>query len=193
MSSPSSRPLSTGSTSSSSTSQHHTQAAIHSQTSYHTSQTSSPTQRPRASSSRSNASPIESPRLKRSLNHDTITTRQNAIPSPRMVDNRPKSTPRLSASSPRTRTSPNVKDELNVQTQSVRSVEVQTIDVEAEIISPIKKLKPPAPAKKMVPSEYSVCSMGDLVTLISDMLNQLVNLNDGIPLTHGGLTRFHSR
>jgi hypothetical protein len=46
---------------------------------------------------------------------------------------------------------------------------------------------------KVLPAKYELCDVKDLVTLISNMLMELVQFNDGIPLRDGGLTRFHSR
>ncbi|KAF8468397.1 cyclin-domain-containing protein [Kalaharituber pfeilii] len=47
--------------------------------------------------------------------------------------------------------------------------------------------------RKLLPPAYQYCDTADLVILISDMLGELVVLNDQIPLSTGGLTRFHSR
>lgn len=46
---------------------------------------------------------------------------------------------------------------------------------------------------KLLPPLYQHCHTDDLAVLISDMLGELVVLNDQIPLSTGGLTRFHSR
>ncbi|KAF8426563.1 cyclin-domain-containing protein [Tirmania nivea] len=46
---------------------------------------------------------------------------------------------------------------------------------------------------RLLPPLYQHCDTADLVVLISDMLGELVVLNDQIPLSTGGLTRFHSR
>ncbi|KAL7276038.1 Pho80p cyclin [Rhizina undulata] len=46
---------------------------------------------------------------------------------------------------------------------------------------------------KVLPRLYQFCPTTDLVILISDMLSELVGLNDKIPLSGAGLTRFHSR
>lgn len=47
--------------------------------------------------------------------------------------------------------------------------------------------------RKLLPPLYQHCDTADLVVLISDMLGELVVLNDQIPLSTGKLTRFHSR
>jgi hypothetical protein len=44
-----------------------------------------------------------------------------------------------------------------------------------------------------MPLKYETCDSKDLGVLISDMLMELVRLNDGFPLRDGQLTRFHSR
>ncbi|RPB17221.1 cyclin-domain-containing protein [Morchella conica CCBAS932] len=49
------------------------------------------------------------------------------------------------------------------------------------------------PSIKALPQLYQHCPTNDLVYLISDMLLELVGLNDKIPLSGAGLTRFHSR
>ncbi|KAI9819824.1 MAG: hypothetical protein M1832_003899 [Thelocarpon impressellum] len=56
-----------------------------------------------------------------------------------------------------------------------------------------KRARPPRAAVKMLPSEYQLCDVKDLVRLIADMLMELVRFNDDIPLKDGRLTRFHSR
>jgi hypothetical protein len=49
-----------------------------------------------------------------------------------------------------------------------------------------------SPAKRL-PAKYEQCSVDDIVILISNMLVELIETNDNIPLRHGSLTRFHSR
>lgn len=56
-----------------------------------------------------------------------------------------------------------------------------------------KRLRPPRPAVKLVPSQYERCNPKDLSALISSMLLELIRYNDTIPLRDGHLTRFHSR
>ncbi|KAF1961157.1 cyclin-domain-containing protein [Byssothecium circinans] len=46
---------------------------------------------------------------------------------------------------------------------------------------------------KVMPLQYETCDMKDLGVLVSDMLMELVHLNDEMPLRDGQLTRFHSR
>lgn len=64
-------------------------------------------------------------------------------------------------------------------------------DVEESPLS--KRLRPAAPAIRLMPMQYETCDPRDLVILISSMLMELVRYNDAIPLRDGHLTRFHSR
>ncbi|KAJ4378951.1 Pho80p cyclin [Didymella sp. IMI 355093] len=59
--------------------------------------------------------------------------------------------------------------------------------------SPAKRQRPPEANVKVMPLKYETCDVKDLGVLISDMLMELVRLNDGYPLRDGQLTRFHSR
>ncbi|EDU46535.1 Cyclin-dependent protein kinase regulator Pho80 [Pyrenophora tritici-repentis] len=59
--------------------------------------------------------------------------------------------------------------------------------------SPAKRARPEEPSVKVMPLQYETCDVKDLGILISDMLMELVRLNDGYPLRDGTLTRFHSR
>ncbi|KAF2796420.1 cyclin-domain-containing protein, partial [Melanomma pulvis-pyrius CBS 109.77] len=59
--------------------------------------------------------------------------------------------------------------------------------------SPAKRARPQDPNVKLMPLKYEMCDVKDLGVLISDMLMELVRLNDGFPLRDGQLTRFHSR
>lgn len=59
--------------------------------------------------------------------------------------------------------------------------------------SPAKRPRPQEASVKVMPLKYETCDVKDLGVLISDMLMELVRLNDGYPLRDGQLTRFHSR
>jgi hypothetical protein len=59
--------------------------------------------------------------------------------------------------------------------------------------SPAKRARQQEPNVKVMPLLYETCDVKDLGVLISDMLMELVRLNDGYPLRDGTLTRFHSR
>ncbi|KAF2491545.1 cyclin-domain-containing protein, partial [Lophium mytilinum] len=59
--------------------------------------------------------------------------------------------------------------------------------------SAAKRARNMDPSLKVMPLKYETCDVKDLGVLISDMLMELVRLNDGIPLQDGQLTRFHSR
>ncbi|KAK6514455.1 hypothetical protein TWF281_004655 [Arthrobotrys megalospora] len=174
-----------------------------------------PAPSPSTSVSNPGASSITSPRLKRPLSSETLnsnpttsaTSPQSATApevrsSPRPLRRAGQST-QSSTSSPRIRQSPLLR---RAAESSIRTPQTQAQNTSSSsanpnetsldpltLGSPSKRVKPMQPAKKLVPRDYQLCAMNDLVVLISDMLNQLVSLNDGIPLTQGGLTRFHSR
>lgn len=60
--------------------------------------------------------------------------------------------------------------------------------------SPAKRARPEDDRTvQMMPLQYETCDVKHLGVLISDMLMELVRLNDGYPLRDGTLTRFHSR
>lgn len=60
--------------------------------------------------------------------------------------------------------------------------------------SPSKRQKQDgAPSPHLLPRVYAACPTTHLCTLISSLLLELVSLNDNIPLSNTGLTRFHSR
>lgn len=46
---------------------------------------------------------------------------------------------------------------------------------------------------KGIPPLFWQCEIADLVILVADMIMQLIEHNDKLPLTPSGLTRFHSR
>nr|POE93050.1 nuc-1 negative regulatory protein preg [Quercus suber] len=56
-----------------------------------------------------------------------------------------------------------------------------------------KRSKPEPGTVKIMPLKYETCAPKDLGILISNMLMELIRLNDQIPLRDGRLTRFHSR
>ncbi|KAF2717972.1 cyclin-domain-containing protein [Polychaeton citri CBS 116435] len=56
-----------------------------------------------------------------------------------------------------------------------------------------KRPRPHPPSTKLMPLDYSTCNPKDLGHLIATMLNELITLNDRIPLSTSRLTRFHSR
>ncbi|KAL8794053.1 MAG: hypothetical protein Q9195_003353 [Heterodermia aff. obscurata] len=59
--------------------------------------------------------------------------------------------------------------------------------------SAAKRPRHPTSQPKLLPADYSACDTTSLCTIISNMLLELIRLNDDIPLRDGGLTRFHSR
>ncbi|EMC96274.1 hypothetical protein BAUCODRAFT_468787 [Baudoinia panamericana UAMH 10762] len=56
-----------------------------------------------------------------------------------------------------------------------------------------KRSRPEPGTVKVMPLKYETCNPKDLGILISNMLMELIRLNDRIPLRDGKLTRFHSR
>lgn len=59
--------------------------------------------------------------------------------------------------------------------------------------SPPKRPRPDGSNVKVLPPDYNSCGAKDLGVMIADMLVELTQLNDEIPLKDGILTRFHSR
>lgn len=51
----------------------------------------------------------------------------------------------------------------------------------------------PQKESRVIPSFYYECHLRDLVTLVSRFLQEIVSLNDKIPVSQDNLTRFHSR
>ncbi|KAF2640893.1 cyclin-domain-containing protein [Massarina eburnea CBS 473.64] len=62
-----------------------------------------------------------------------------------------------------------------------------------EQASPAKRPRSLDENVKVMPLLYETCDIKDLGVLVSDMLMELVRLNDDMPLRDGQLTRFHSR
>jgi len=46
---------------------------------------------------------------------------------------------------------------------------------------------------KVLPAKYELCEVEDVVVLIANMISELIQTNDELPLRSGVLTRFHSR
>ncbi|KAI7541442.1 cyclin-domain-containing protein [Hortaea werneckii] len=75
--------------------------------------------------------------------------------------------------------------EQNVEPQEARSTHGHS--------SAPKKSRQEPGTEKIMPRLYWTCSPKELGVLISNMLMELIRLNDQIPLRDGRLTRFHSR
>jgi hypothetical protein len=45
----------------------------------------------------------------------------------------------------------------------------------------------------VLPARYELCAVEDMVILIADMISELIETNDNLPLRDVVLTRFHSR
>ncbi|KAI1388780.1 cyclin-domain-containing protein [Hypoxylon trugodes] len=56
-----------------------------------------------------------------------------------------------------------------------------------------KRPKPNECPPKVLPLRYELCEVEDMVTLIANMLGELIETNDSLAMKSGHLTRFHSR
>ncbi|KAI2634248.1 cyclin-domain-containing protein [Hypomontagnella submonticulosa] len=56
-----------------------------------------------------------------------------------------------------------------------------------------KRSKLDAHPPKVLPLRYELCEVEDMVTLIANMIGELIETNDSIAMKSGHLTRFHSR
>lgn len=59
--------------------------------------------------------------------------------------------------------------------------------------APLKRPKTDKKELKVLPTQYELCAVEDIVILIADMIAELIQTNDNLPLQDGVLTRFHSR
>lgn len=66
--------------------------------------------------------------------------------------------------------------------QSTHPVSMSPSSAEAPVVGP-----------KIISRTFLECSTGDIIVLVSSMLQELVNLNDALPFDASQLTRFHSR
>lgn len=57
---------------------------------------------------------------------------------------------------------------------------------------PTKRVKS-AEDVKILPIKYEFCEVEDMVVIIANMISELIQTNDSLPLRTGVLTRFHSR
>lgn len=58
---------------------------------------------------------------------------------------------------------------------------------------PPKRHRPDKGSVKILPAKYELCEIEDVVVLIANMIQELIQTNDELPLRSGVLTRFHSR
>lgn len=68
--------------------------------------------------------------------------------------------------------------------------------IESQLTSPplvSKRPKISKEAPKVLPLRYELCEVDDIVILIADMISELIETNDNLPLRDVVLTRFHSR
>ncbi|KAL3417651.1 nuc-1 negative regulatory protein preg [Phlyctema vagabunda] len=59
--------------------------------------------------------------------------------------------------------------------------------------TPPKRARSDSMPTKILPLRYELCEVEDMVILIADMISELIQTNDALPLRTGVLTRFHSR
>lgn len=65
--------------------------------------------------------------------------------------------------------------------------------VKSEESLPTKRVRPTETTVKTLPLKYELCEVEDMVILIANMISELIETNDGLPLRSSVLTRFHSR
>lgn len=69
----------------------------------------------------------------------------------------------------------------------------ETAQPNQETAQPSKRQRADEQPPKVLPQKYEFCPVEDMVELIANMLSELINTNDAIRTSSGGLTRFHSR
>jgi len=74
-----------------------------------------------------------------------------------------------------------------------QSRDVQPSATSSSHVSPPKRAKSAQVQVKTLPAKYEFCEVEDMVILIANMISELIQTNDGLPLRSGVLTRFHSR
>jgi hypothetical protein len=74
-----------------------------------------------------------------------------------------------------------------------QSRDVQPSTTSSSHVSPPKRAKSAQVHVKTLPAKYEFCEVEDVVILIANMISELIQTNDGLPLRSGVLTRFHSR
>lgn len=60
-------------------------------------------------------------------------------------------------------------------------------------LSPPKRARAAQRAPKVLPVRYELCDVEDMVILVANMVSELIQTNDNLPLRGVVLTRFHSR
>jgi len=122
--------------------------------------------------------PAEKPRVEstESLSSTTIPIKTTAPPS-----QLPSRASQLQQQSPTTK-----RRQLN------DTVDVDTSLTRSQVLAP-KRAKSAKSAAKVLPNKYELCDVEDMVILIADMISELIETNDNLPLRDVVLTRFHSR
>lgn len=83
--------------------------------------------------------------------------------------------------------SPNTK-----RRQVLDPADDRTLSPKPQLSAP-KRVKSSMRAPKVLPIRYELCDVEDVVILIADMISELIETNDNLPLRDVVLTRFHSR
>ncbi|EON61767.1 hypothetical protein W97_00983 [Coniosporium apollinis CBS 100218] len=126
--------------------------------------------------------PIDIPRSEGTLPRSNSTTKRRAASTTTTTD----------PPEPEVRQAPQTPSK-NARASEPASASASAPVLQAGQPSPQKRIRPSSSAVKVMPVKYETCDVKDLGVLISDMLIELVRINDGFPLKDGQLTRFHSR
>jgi hypothetical protein len=108
-------------------------------------------------------------------NETNFTTTQIQPPNP--------PTPSLQAASPSTKRREPPVD----ATPGTSSIQNQSLPARSV------RLRPAQAPVKILSQRYELCQVEDIVILIADMISELIQRNDVLPLRQGVLTRYHSR
>jgi hypothetical protein len=74
-----------------------------------------------------------------------------------------------------------------------QSQDVPTALINSSQTLPTKRAKSDQTSVKVLPAKYEFCPVEDMVMIIANMISELIETNDKLPLRSGVLTRFHSR
>ncbi|KAI5800366.1 cyclin-domain-containing protein [Peziza echinospora] len=158
----------------------------------------SPHHRASSAPSRTSPSPIFGSPGPRPAANASPRPRQSSSPAPSSPLRRPTTSSRSSHRSASITGSPTRKPSSRMSTPLVPAQ--QQHQQQQQVPTPSSSSTSSSPKRprtdmqiKLLPPLYQHCETADLVILISDMLGELVGINDKIPLSTGGLTRFHSR
>ena len=118
-------------------------------------------------------------------------------PEPKRVDVRQPTQPEtLTSTVPST--SPHVPAKPALKPESSTMKKRQSPDeavpgVSSAVSSFPKRARSAQEPVKVLPARYEFCEVEDMVIIIANMISELIQTNDELPLRSGVLTRFHSR